>query len=185
MKKIGFILIAILSVSVLYAQEEADNFSILLENNKKDKELVKKLEDYKEGGIEKELDLKDVTIDQLIETAEGYLGTPHCMGGTTKECIDCSGLLYATFRDLGINVPRDSQDFSRYGKIIIDVEELQRGDLVFFVKTYNTSKVITHSGIYLGDYKFIHTSTKNGVSISNVNGKYYWGEHFIFGTRIF
>ena len=82
------------------------------------------------------------------------------------------------------NIPRTAQDFARYGTIILDLNNLKRGDLVFFTNTYSTSKFITHAGICLGNGEFIHTSSSKGVIISKLNDPYYWKKKFVYGTRI-
>ena len=46
-----------------------------------------------DGGVEKAVDTHSVTPDDIIATARKYIGVPHCMGGTTMKCIDCSGLV--------------------------------------------------------------------------------------------
>jgi hypothetical protein len=163
---------------------QSGGFDKVVEINSGDNELVRKLKDFEKGGIEKTLPLTNVKINDLIDTAKSYLGTPHCMGGTSHQCIDCSGLLFVTFKSFAVAVPHNSQEIARYGKIIPFADSLKRGDLVFFVKTYNTSKVITHAGIYLGNGDFIHTSASHGVVISNLSSDYY-KTHFIFGTRVF
>ncbi len=176
------ILIFVFSLSV-YAQE-SEIYTLINKYKQTDKELSQRLEKFANEGIERSLELGDLTPDKLIEAAKKYLGTPHKMGGTDTNGIDCSGLLLASFRDNGISVPHGSEAMAHYGKIIVNADSLKRGDLVFFIKTYNTSKLITHSGIYLGDGKFIHTSYKRGVVISDLGADYY-KKHFIFGTRIF
>ncbi|MBN2892987.1 MAG: C40 family peptidase [Bacteroidales bacterium] len=181
MKKFSLLLLVLL---VAFIAKSQDNFTVLLEQKSDDRELVKKLETFKENGIELDLDVDGIKYQQIIDTAKTYLETPHCMGGISHNCIDCSGLLYVSFKSVGVDVPHSSEDIARYGDIILDVDDLLPGDLVFFVKTYNTSKVITHAGIYLGDYEFIHTSASRGVTISNLKSNYY-AEHYIFGTRVF
>lgn len=127
----------------------------------------KKLIDFLNSGVEKDLNTKNASADEIVETAEKYLGVPHCMGGTTMKCMDCSGLLVTVFAGPGITLPHNSEEQARYGKIINRMDELKRGDLVFFIRTYETSHFITHSGIYAGNSKFIHTSSKNGVILIN------------------
>ena len=160
------------------------SFSTVLSKHKSDIRLFSKLESYLKNGIENKFELNNITVEQFIDTAKNYLGTPYGFGSSTKKRVDCSGLLYATFTDLGIKTPRDAQGFSRYGTIVTEIDNLQRGDLVFFVKTYRTSKVITHTGIYLGDNNFIHATRRAGVAIISIQEKYY-KERFVFGTRIF
>jgi len=143
-----------------------------------------KLKDFMKGGVEKSLDTHHVTPDDIIETAGRYLGVPHCMGGTSMRCIDCSGLLVAVFASHGIRLPHNSEEQARYGSIITDMGKLKKGDLVFFIRSYSTSRFITHSGICVGNNRFIHTSTSLGVTITMLNDPW-WQERFLFGTRIF
>ena len=72
------------------------------------------------------------------------------MGGTTMKCMDCSGLLVTVFARYGIRLPHNSEEQARYGKIIAGTDELKKGDLVFFIRSYRTNHFITHSGIYIG-----------------------------------
>ena len=98
--------------------------------------------------------------------------------------MDCSGLLVTVFAIHGIRLPHNSEEQARYGEIIAGMNKLIKGDLVFFVRSYETHYFITHSGIYLGNNEFIHTSSKNGVTITSLNDPW-WKEKFIFGTRVF
>lgn len=121
--------------------------------------------------------------DEIIEAAGKFLGVPHCMGGTTMKCIDCSGLVLIAFGSKGIILPHSAQEQSRYGTMIKDKDSLIKGDLVFFKGSYKTNKFITHSGIYTGDNSFIHTSSGNGVTITSLDDSW-WIKKFVFGKRI-
>lgn len=144
----------------------------------------KRLNEFMDAGVEKELDTRRITPDEIISTARKYLGVPHCMGGKTMKCIDCSGLLAVVFASHGMQLPHSSEEQARYGKIIPERGSLEKGDLVFFIRTYSTSRFITHSGIYLGDNKFIHTSTSLGVTITSLDDPW-WNERYLFATRVF
>ncbi len=144
----------------------------------------KRLEDFMDAGIEKKLDTHNTSTDEIIKTAQNYIGVPHCMGGTTMKCMDCSGLLLTVFANYGIHLPHNSQEQARYGKIIAGMEDLIKGDLVFFINSYKTNNLITHSGIYIGNDNFIHTSSSKGVTISSLNDSW-CVDKFIFGTRLF
>jgi cell wall-associated NlpC family hydrolase len=143
----------------------------------------KKLNSFLDAGTEKKIATHRATPDEIIATAQKYIGVPHCMGGTTMKCIDCSGLLVTVFAAHGISLPHNSQEQARYGKIISGTDKLMKGDLVFFTRSYKTSNFITHAGIYIGNNKFIHTSSKYGVTITSLSEPY-WKEKFIFGTRV-
>ena len=143
-----------------------------------------KMDDFIKGGIEKVIDTHDATPDKIIKTARQYLGVPHCMGGTTMKCMDCSGLLVAVFAGHGIQLPHNSEEQARYGRVITGMEDLRKGDMVFFIRSYKTNHFITHSGIFLGDNKFIHTSSSDGVTITSLDDPW-WNERYLFGTRVF
>lgn len=141
------------------------------------------LRGFKAGGVEKDLDLGNISADELINSARKYLGVPHCMGGASFSCMDCSGLLVRVFADHGIRMPHNSEEQARYGQIISEKANLKKGDLVFFIRSYQTDKIITHSGIYLGNNEFIHASSSQGVTITSLDNSW-WKEKFIFGTRV-
>lgn len=147
-------------------------------------EFTLEMQAFAKGGIEKELKTGRKKPKKIIKTAEKYLGTPHCLGGTTKKCMDCSGLTYVSFAKNKITLPRNSQEQARYGRLIFDKKDLKRGDLVFFTKSYNTADFITHVGIYLGNNRFIHASTSNGVVVTPFDNPW-WSQRFVFGTRVF
>jgi murein DD-endopeptidase / murein LD-carboxypeptidase len=135
-------------------------------------------------GVERHLDTGRKKPNKIIKTAEKYIGTSHCMGGTTRTCMDCSGLTYLSFFTHKIILPRNSQEQARFGKMIFNTKDLKRGDLVFFTKSYNTSDYITHVGIYLGNNSFIHASTSQGVVVTPMDNPW-WSQRFVFGTRVF
>jgi len=69
----------------------------------------KRLEKFMEAGIQQPVSAGAVTAATIIETARGYLGVPHCMGGTTARCMDCSGLIFRVFSTHGITLPHSSE----------------------------------------------------------------------------
>ena len=140
---------------------------------------------FLEGGAGLPLDVTKRKMSQVIATARTFIGTKYRNGGTSRNGVDCSGLLYACFQDAGVvNLPRTAENFARHGKLILAKENLREGDLVFFTKTYNTPRTVTHAGICLGNGKFIHASSSKGVIISDIYDPYYWGDKYIFGTRL-
>lgn len=144
----------------------------------------KELKSFLAEGSGKYLNTGNTTPGDIIKTARKYLGVPHCMGGSSMKCTDCSGLVMAVFAEHNISLPHGSEEQARYGKIIRNKSQLRKGDLVFFINSYKTSKYITHAGIYLGNNEFIHTSSKKGVIISSLDNTY-WKDKFIFGTHVF
>ncbi|MEX2235052.1 MAG: C40 family peptidase [Cyclobacteriaceae bacterium] len=149
-----------------------------------DLQLDEKILAFKKGGAEKKISTNNYDTEGIIEYAESLLGTPHVMGGYSTSGLDCSGLVKLAHAQFDVVLPRSSHEQGRYGTIISSDEELKRGDLVFFHSTYSTPNLITHSGIYLGENKFIHTSTSRGVTISALLNSGYWQDHYLFATRL-
>ena len=120
------------------------------------------------------------TKEQLISTANKYIGVPYVYGGTTSKGLDCSGFTQLVFKNLGITIPRTSSQQYNTGKAISKAN-LQTGDLVFF----NTSGAgVSHVGIYTGNNKFIHSATNKGVITSSINDPYYWGSRYVGAKRV-
>jgi len=113
-------------------------------------------------------------INQLVFNATDNIGTRYRSGGTSKAGFDCSGLMYATFGNFDIRLPRTSLEQSRIG-VKINTEQAQKGDLIFF-KT-NGRNQINHVGMVVEvmdeEIKFVHASTSSGVIISSTKEAYY------------
>ena len=131
-------------------------------------------------GIITNTEVENLTNLPLLQKIDEWWGTRYCLGGHTKDCIDCSSFSGALFNDVyKINLPRTANDqFKACDKI--GLEELKEGDLVFF-HTY--SRGISHVGVYIGNNKFVHASSSEGVTISDLNDKY-WQPRFIAAGRV-
>lgn len=102
------------------------------------------------------------------------------LGGLSKNGIDCSGLVYLTFRDkFGIELPRSTEKQILSGQTVDDQANLKAGDLVFF----KTGIWPRHVGIYLEQNKFLHVSTKKGVIISRLDNPY-WRKRYWQAIRV-
>lgn len=125
-------------------------------------------------------------VEAVIETALEYAGVRYKFGGTSRKGMDCSGLLYVSFLEHDIPLPRTSHMIAQEGKHI-PVSELQKGDLLFF-KTRRGGKKINHAGLVVevneDDVKFIHSTTSRGVIVSSLR-EGYWNYSFVKATRIF
>lgn len=113
---------------------------------------------------------------EMVEYGKKYLGTTYSWAGTNlSKGVDCSGFVYAVYRDFGITLNRSSKDMVANGRQI-SKGDLQAGDLVFFDTSGANNGAISHVGIYMGDSKFIHSSSSGksyGVTISSLNEDYY------------
>lgn len=114
--------------------------------------------------------------EQIIESASKNIGAPYKYAGTTKAGFDCSGLVFTTFNQFDIKLPRSSAEQSKAGiDLGKNISKAQKGDLIFF-KTNNRSQ-INHVGIIIeakdDELQFIHSSTSKGVIISSIKEAYY------------
>ncbi|QLG45800.1 C40 family peptidase [Costertonia aggregata] len=123
--------------------------------------------------------------DDIINTALTFSGTRYKFGGTTRKGMDCSGLLYVSFGEHDIALPRISYQMAEEGKRI-KVNKVVKGDLLFF-KTGKSRKRVNHVGLVVSvednDIKFIHASTSRGVIVSSLR-EGYWNYAFVKATRI-
>ena len=70
---------------------------------------------------------------QVVADAQKYLGVPYLWGGTDPtQGVDCSGLVQDVYSDVGISLPRTSQEQATVGTPVASLTEAQPGDLVFF-----------------------------------------------------
>jgi probable lipoprotein NlpC len=86
------------------------------------------------------------TINEVVSLARSYTGVPYRAGGVDANGMDCSGLLYCVYGQLGFQIPRISWQQSEVGREI-SVDELKVGDWVFFVTNKGGTGSINHAGI--------------------------------------
>lgn len=120
----------------------------------------------------------------LADKALQYKGVPYKFGGTNTIGMDCSGLVFKSFAELGKAFPRSSYEqaevFSSVSK-----KDLSVGDLVYF-KIGKTSR-INHTGIVTKLVNseiilFLHSSSSAGVREDNLYSNY-WKPKFVKATR--
>ena len=130
--------------------------------------------------------IRTQNINQVVQTAKSFHGTPYRYGGTTRSGIDCSALLFHSFKSVGVTLPRTSADQSKIGKSV-SMNNLEKGDVVFFA-TGKKRRRVSHAGIVTskkrGNIQFIHSSTSLGVTEDNIYSKY-WLKKFVRARRIF
>ncbi|WP_428738308.1 C40 family peptidase [Sulfurimonas sp.] len=115
----------------------------------------------------------------IYEQYKKWYNTPYEYGGNSCHGIDCSALVQNVYEDgFGVTIPRDTTHQAKAGHFI-KKSAIKEGDLVLFKTSYRSK----HSGIYLEYGNFLHTSTKHGVVISNINNPY-WKQHYWQARRV-
>jgi len=120
----------------------------------------------------------------IIEYGKQFIGTPYAYGGTNlNKGVDCSGFVYMVMKEHGITLNRSSITMVNNG-VTVQRSQLQPGDLVFFATS--GGRRISHVGIYIGNKKFIHSSSSRsswGVTISSLDEPTY-NRQYVTANRV-
>ncbi|HXE96615.1 MAG TPA: NlpC/P60 family protein [Dongiaceae bacterium] len=109
-------------------------------------------------------------INSLKKSAYSFLGARYRFGGSSRGALDCSSFTQQVFREQSVKLPRTAREQFYVGNEVMR-GDLKKGDLVFF-QTY--ASFPSHVGIYLGNRKMIHASSReHRVVISSMDTPYY------------
>ncbi len=109
-------------------------------------------------------------ISSLKKSAYSFLGARYRFGGSSRSALDCSSFTQQVFREQSVILPRTAREQFYVGNEVMR-GDLKKGDLVFF-QTY--ARFPSHVGIYLGNRKMIHASSReHRVVISSMDTPYY------------
>lgn len=144
---------------LLNEQEFTDTLAELTDiNSDRPVDLAKSLEENSAGA------------NKIKKTAYSFLGARYRFGGNSRTALDCSSFTQQVFREQKVNLPRTAREQFYVGNEVMR-GDLQKGDLVFF-QTY--AHFPSHVGIYLGNRKMIHASSRDRrVVISTMDTPYY------------
>ena len=123
--------------------------------------------------------------DLIVNAAKSYTGVKYKWGGTTRKGMDCSGLIYESFKANNIQLPRVSRDMAKRGRPI-NLKQVKKGDLLFF-KVAKKQNSINHVGLVTNtknnNITFIHATSSRGVITSLLSQKY-WENAFYQARRV-
>lgn len=105
---------------------------------------------------------------QIAQYGLRYTGTPYVWGGNSlNNGIDCSGFVQQLFGKIGEKLPRTAAEQAKVGLKIERLEDLQAGDRLYFWDRKRGK--IGHTGLYLGNGFFVHSSVNNhGVATDDL-----------------
>jgi len=136
--------------------EQGDNYKILIPDGREGQIKKSDAVDFSSWAINVKPD-----AGKMTEFARTFLGTPYLWGGTSTKSVDCSGFTKTIYYSAGLILTRDASGQFRYGtEISIEhgCDSLLPGDLLYFGRDRNGVTSITHTGMYIGDTEFIHSS---------------------------
>ncbi len=120
--------------------------------------------------LAKSLEANNAGGNKIKKSAYSFLGARYRFGGNSRNALDCSSFTQQVFREQKVNLPRTAREQFYVGNEVMR-GDLKKGDLVFF-QTY--ASFPSHVGIYLGNRKMIHASSRDRrVVISTMDTPYY------------
>ncbi len=107
----------------------------------------------------------------IIPKAKSVLGVRYRYGGASvANGFDCSGFVQWVYNHAGVKLPRTARDQSRAGVAVKSKNDMQVGDIVAF----RHPRIGYHTGIYIGDNKFIHSPRRNkSIQVSDLSVSYF------------
>ena len=116
----------------------------------------------------------------VVDRAKHALGTPYRFGGENPGGFDCSGLVRWAYRAAGVSLPRTAAEQSAVGMRVRSADSLKPGDIL----TFRRAGGGYHSGIYIGNNKFIHAPRTNTVvRVESCDG-YFFKRSFVGARRV-
>lgn len=126
--------------------------------------------------------------ESVVDTALAMMGEPYRWGGNSVAGgFDCSGLVWYAYGAHGIDIPRVSRDQARIGSAVpAEVRDLRGGDILLFS---DDPPRVTHVGLYVGDGRFIHSTSSGGVTVGSLDPdaaafEAWWMERWVGARRV-
>lgn len=99
-----------------------------------------------------------IKCTDVVKTAYSQVGKKYRLGGSSPQRgFDCSGLVWWSYKQHGVKLPRITTDQARIGKAV-SKKQAKPGDIVVF-RTSQSPRGL-HTGLYAGADKFIHSPGK-------------------------
>ncbi len=146
------------------------------------------LSNRKQGTVLEQLEQisRNNIVDQVINYAYRFRGTPYRYGAMSPRGFDCSGFTSYVFKRFGIELDRSSRG-QIFDGVRVKKNDLQPGDLVFFQGRSGRGGV-GHVGIVTkvnedNTFHFIHSACSSGVTESK-NTESYYSRRYVGACRV-
>ncbi|MBW8740054.1 MAG: C40 family peptidase [Streptomyces turgidiscabies] len=106
------------------------------------------------------------SVATVISFLKAQLGDTYIMGATGPDAWDCSSLVQAAFRQVGVDLPRVSQDQSTVGTEV-SLSNVQVGDILY----WGAKGSAYHVAVYVGNGQYLDAANPSkGVVIQDLSG---------------
>ncbi|MBD5642147.1 MAG: C40 family peptidase [Desulfovibrio sp.] len=124
-----------------------------------------------------------VRTHKIVRTAYSQIGKKYRSGGASpQKGFDCSGLVWWSYSQHGIKVPRITADQARAGRKVTK-KAARPGDILVFSTSHSPRGL--HTGIYAGNRKFIHSpSSGKNVCVETLADNSWWSKKLVSIRRI-
>jgi hypothetical protein len=114
--------------------------------------------------------MNDTTPEEIVKTAQQFVGVTHHAGGLTSQGMDTDGLIYIVYRVHGIALGTDRSSFKAHAARV-DKKDIQAGDILVFSGESD--------GLALGNGRFLQATKKRTVQVTGM------GSHALqYGLRV-
>jgi len=106
------------------------------------------------------------SVATVVSFLRAQVGDAYVMGATGPDAWDCSSLVQAAFRQVGVDLPRVSQDQSLAGTPV-SLSNVQVGDILY----WGGAGSAYHTGVYIGGGQYLDAANPSkGVVIQDLSG---------------
>lgn len=106
------------------------------------------------------------SVATVIAFLKAQLGDAYVMGATGPNAWDCSSLVQAAYKQVGVELPRISQDQSMVGTDV-PLSSVQVGDILY----WGGKGSAYHVGVYIGNGQYLDAANPSkGVVIQDLSG---------------
>jgi cell wall-associated NlpC family hydrolase len=119
---------------------------------------------------------------QMAMVAKQMVGVRYRYGGHSPSSgFDCSGLIYYSYKRIGLRSPRTTRDLYQHTRPVRR-SNIRTGDILFFKLD---GKKVSHAAIYLGNGRMVHApSSGKRVSYAQITSRF-WDSRFISAGRLY
>lgn len=106
------------------------------------------------------------SVATVIAFLNAQLGDAYVLGATGPNAWDCSSLVQAAFKQVGVDLPRVSQDQSMQGTEV-SLSNIQVGDILY----WGAKGSAYHVGVYVGNGQYLDAANPSkGVVVQDLSG---------------